>query len=275
MLPNAKQPHIFLKNMNGFFYYEGRPVDRNEALERCGNLGKVIIKPSLTGRGDGVRKITISDGITDLEEKSLRDVFDYYKEDYLIEELVHQHKDMSALNPSSINTIRIVTYRTGMEIKVVYTVIRIGRKDQSIDNESAGGISTIIYPDGTLGKYAYGSAGDDMIEFTDNGVRLEGYKVPSYFKAVEMAKENHYYLPYFKLMGWDMAIEEDGTPTMIEFNMTPDLSQSANGPAFGDYTEMVVKDAMSRPNSRKGNPTYRMLKPVYFKDVIRYFFHKK
>lgn len=249
ILPNAKQPHIFLKNMNGYYYYDGRPVDRSEALDACSNLGEVIIKPSLTGRGVGVRKIKIIDGMTDLDHKSLADVFDLYKEDFLIEELVHQHADMKVLNPSSINTIRIVTYRTEMEIKVVYTVIRIGRLGKPIDNESAGGISTIIHPDGTLGKYAYGSAGDDMIEATDSGVKLEGYKVPSYTKAVEMAKENHYSLPYFNLMGWDMAITEDGTPTMIEFNMTPDLSQSANGPAFGEYTELILKEAMNHRNT--------------------------
>ena len=249
ILPNIHQPKVFLKNMNGYFYFEGKPVDRNDAIQLCSNLGEVIIKPSLTGRGIGVSKITIQNGLTNLDEKSIQEVFDVYKEDFLIEELVHQHPLMTALNPSSINTIRIVTYRNDMEIVVVYTVIRIGRKDKPIDNESAGGISTIIYQDGTLGKYAYGSPGNDNIEFTDSGVRLEGYMIPSFSNAIDMVKKAHYQLPYFKLMGWDIAIEEDGTPTMREFNTTPDLSQSANGPAFGEYTEMILKEAKSRNNT--------------------------
>ena len=249
ILPNIHQPKVFLKNMNGYFYFEGKPVDRNDAIQLCSNLGEVIIKPSLTGRGIGVSKITIQNGLTNLDEKSIQEVFDVYKEDYLIEELIRQHPLMTALNPSSINTIRIVTYRNDMEIVVVYTVIRIGRKDKPIDNESAGGISTIINQDGTLGKYAYGSPGNDNIEFTDSGVRLEGYKIPSFSNAIDIVKKAHYQLPYFKLMGWDIAIEEDGTPTMIEFNTTPDLSQSANGPAFGEYTEMILKEAKSRNNT--------------------------
>ena len=249
ILPNIHQPKVFLKNMNGYFYFEGKPVDRNDAIRLCSNLGEVIIKPSLTGRGVGVSKITIQNGLTNLDEKSIQEVFDVYKEDYLIEELIRQHPLMTALNPSSINTIRIVTYRNEMEIVVVYTVIRIGRKDKPIDNESAGGISTIINQDGTLGKYAYGSPGNDNIEFTDSGVRLEGYMIPSFSNAIDMVKKAHYQLPYFKLMGWDIAIEEDGTPTMIEFNTTPDLSQSANGPAFGEYTEMILKEAKSRNNT--------------------------
>ena len=249
ILPNIHQPKVFLKNMNGYFYFEGKPVDRNDAIRLCSNLGEVIIKPSLTGRGVGVSKITIQNGLTNLDGKSIQEVFDVYKEDYLIEELIRQHPLMTALNPSSINTIRIVTYRNDMEIVVVYTVIRIGRKDKPIDNESAGGISTIINQDGTLGKYAYGSPGNDNIEFTDSGVRLEGYKIPSFSNAIDIVKKAHYQLPYFKLMGWDIAIEEDGTPTMIEFNTTPDLSQSANGPAFGEYTEMILKEAKSRNNT--------------------------
>lgn len=249
ILPNIHQPKVFLKNMNGYFYFEGKPVDRNDAIQLCSNLGEVIIKPSLTGRGVGVSKITIQNGLTNLDGKSIQEVFDVYKEDYLIEELIRQHPLMTALNPSSINTIRIVTYRNEMEIVVVYTVIRIGRKDKPIDNESAGGISTIINQDGTLGKYAYGSPGNDNIEFTDSGVRLEGYKIPSFSNAIDIVKKAHYQLPYFKLMGWDIAIEEDGTPTMIEFNTTPDLSQSANGPAFGEYTEMILKEAKSRNNT--------------------------
>ena len=249
ILPDARQPKIYMKNMNGYFYVGRTAVSKETAVEMCKDLGDVIIKPSLTARGKGVAKIHIENGMTDMDGKSLSEVFDSYKSDYLIEELVHQHKDMAALNPSSINTIRILTYRTGMEVKVVYTVIRIGRSGQSVDNESAGGISTRINPDGTLAKYAFGAPGVDYVEFTDSGVKLDGYRIPSFDDAIEMVKQNHLHLPFFNLVGWDVAITEDGTPTMIEFNMTPDLSQSANGPAFGEYTEMIIKDAMRRPNT--------------------------
>ena len=235
--------------MNGYFYFDDQAVTEDKALELCANLGEVIIKPSLTGRGKGVKKISITNGSIEPEGMSLSQLFNEYKTDYLLEEVVRQHDAMSALNPSSVNTIRIVTYRSGMDVMVVYTVIRIGRKNKTIDNESAGGISTIINEDGSLGKYAYGAPGCDQIEYTDVGVKLEGYKIPSYQSAVNIAKESHLHLPYFNLMGWDFAIEKDGKPVLIEFNMTPDLSQSANGPAFGEKTEMILKDARQHQNT--------------------------
>lgn len=248
-LPHTHQPKIYLKNMGGYYYIDGRAVSEEEALSLCGNLGEVIIKPSLTGRGKGVRRIVIANGMTDYKNLSLKDVFDEYNADFLVQKVIRQHAEMKALNPSSINTIRIVSYRNGMDVHIVYTVIRIGRKGMNVDNESAGGISAIIHPDGCIGKYAYGAPGVDKVEFTDSGVRLEGYKVPSFDKAQEFVKMSHMQLPYFNLIGWDIAIEEDGSPIMIELNLNPDLSQSANGPAFGDYTEMILRDAMSRKDT--------------------------
>lgn len=247
-LPHTHQPKIYVKNMGGYFYAEGQPITKEEAIHLCRDLGDVIIKPSLTGRGNGVRKVHIEDGIVD-NKQALEELFHEYFADYLVQQVIVQHPDMKALNSSSVNTIRIVTYRTGMEVKTVYTVIRIGRRGMNIDNESAGGISAIIHPDGTIGKYAYGAPGVDNVEFTDTGIKLDGYKVPSYNKAIEMVKQSHMQLPYFNMIGWDIAIEEDGTPVMIELNLNPDLSQSANGPAFGEYTEMILKDAMSRKNT--------------------------
>lgn len=249
ILPNAHQPHIYLKNMNGYYTFEGKPVTKEGAAELCKDLGPVIIKPSLTARGEGVRKLNIVNGKVLSTGENLIDVLTKYGKDFLIEDLVEQHEQMNVLNPSSVNTIRIVTYRSGMDIKIVYTVIRIGRAGQEVDNESAGGISAKINSDGTIAKYAYGAPGVDKVEYTDTGAKLEGFVVPSYKEALDFVKEQHYNLPYFNIVGWDIAIEKDGKPIVIEFNMTPDLSQSANGPAFGDLTEEIFAEAMKYNNT--------------------------
>lgn len=271
LLPDMKQPHTHLKNRNGYFYVENKAVSLDEAAEKCADLGDVIIKPTLSSHGNGVKKLHIEKGVVDEKGTTLKDLLVKYGKNYLIQDLVIQHPTMKALNPDSINTMRIVTYRSGMEVFVMYAAIRIGRKGHVIDNESAGGISTKINMDGTLCKYAYGSPGEDKIEVTDTGVKLEGYQVPSFEKAIALVKEQHLTLPFQDLLGWDICIDAAGEPVMLEWNTTPELSQSAVGPAFGDYTEMVVRDAMSRPNSRLGDPTYRMLPFVGLKEMIRFY----
>lgn len=249
MLPNATHPHMYLKNINGYYYYESKPVRKEDAVNLCRNLGRVLVKPSLDSRGSGVQIIDLQDGTDIITGEKLPDMFIRYDRDFLIEEVICQHDGLAALNPTSLNTIRVLSYRNGMDVYVVYTVIRIGRKGKTIDNESAGGISARINPDGKLARYAYGAPGDDNIEFTDSGVKLDGYEIPSFDKVIDFVKEQHLYMPWFDLIGWDIAINKEGNPVVIEFNITPDLSQSANGPAFGEYTEMILKDAMSRKNT--------------------------
>jgi hypothetical protein len=249
MLPNATHPHMFLKNINGYYYFEGKPVTKDEAVRLCANLGRVLVKPSLDSRGSGVKIVNLQNGSDIISGEKLANMFDKYDRDFLIEEVICQHDDMAALNPTSLNTIRVLSYRNGMDVHIIYTVIRIGRKGKTIDNESAGGISARINPDGKLAKFAYGAPGDDNIEFTDSGVKLDGYEIPSFQKMIEFVKEQHLYMPWFDLIGWDIAINKEGNPVVIEFNITPDLSQSANGPAFGEYTETIIKDAMGRQNT--------------------------
>ncbi len=249
LLKGIRQPETIVKNMNGHFYLQGNSVSKEEALEGCKNLEDVIIKPSLMSHGDGVTKFSCRDGKTSVNGKSIGQLFNDYNTNFIVQKVVHQHEIMNKLNPSSVNTIRILTYRSDMEVIVLYAVIRIGRMGWDIDNETAGGISTKINADGTLCKYAYGAPGNDMIEKTDSGIVLEGYCIPSFDKAVKTVKKLHLQLPHFDLIGWDICIDTDGEPVLIEWNVWPELSQSANGPAFGNYTEKVLKEIWDRKNT--------------------------
>jgi hypothetical protein len=250
VLPNAPHPEIIMKNMNGYYYFNGKPVNRQEAIELCNNLGRVIIKPSLKSQGRDIRIIEIKDGLTNYKDLTVAQLFDLYNKNYCIQKIINQHEDMKKLNSSSVNTIRILTYRSDMEILVLYTAIRIGRQNSDVDNESSGGISANIKPDGTLVKYGISKPEDGQIEKTDNGTILEGYVVPSYDKAVKMAQEQHFNLPFFDIIAWDIAIREDGEPIIIEWNVLPGLSQSACGPALGNYTERIINELKEKSKTR-------------------------
>ena len=241
--------HSILKNMNGYYYYEGRPVSEEEAVNLCRNMDKVIIKPSRESKGKGVQLITVKNGISDVDGKSIGDLFKEYKKDFLIQECVKQHQRMAALNPTSVNTMRILSYRSGMEVLSIYSVVRIGRSGSVVDNQCKGGISTTIDQNGKLGKSAFGGYSKDNIVMTDSGITLDGYQLPSYDKAIEMVKRLHLKLPFFDIVGWDVAIQEDGEPVLIEFNSNPGLSQSAFGSGMGEYTERIIKELWPRPNT--------------------------
>lgn len=249
LFPGENVVHSILKNVFGHYYFEGRPVSEEEAEDLCRDLGKVIIKPTRSSRGRGVKVFSVKDGVTDLDGMTVAELFRKYKKDFAVQEWVKQHKDMAALNPTSVNTMRILSYRSGMEVLIIYSVVRIGHKDSVIDNQCAGGISTTISEDGRLGGTAFGGYSADNITKTDTGIVLEGYQLPSYDKAIEMVKRLHLKMPYFDLIGWDVAIQEDGEPVLIEYNMNPGLSQSAFKSGMGKYTERVIRELWPRPNT--------------------------
>ena len=250
LLPNVKHPHTILKRMNGYFYFENKPVSKQEAISLCQNITHAIIKPVLNHSGAGVKGLEIKNGVTNLNGWTVEQLFDKYGNNFQIQERLKQHERMNLLNATSVNTIRILTYRSDMEILIIYSVVRIGRQGQVVDNQSAGGISAIIGEDGKLGKYAFGGYSDDKVEKTDSGTILEGFELPSYSKAIETVKRLHYQLPFFNLIGWDIAIDEEGDPVVIEWNADPGLSQSAYGPGFGKYTERILRELWPRKNSR-------------------------
>ena len=249
LFPGENIVHSILKNMNGYYYYEGRPVSEEDAVALCSNLDNVVIKPSKLSEGKGVQVFSSKDGVTDLDGETVVQLFKEYKKDFLVQEWVHQHERMAALNPTSVNTMRILSYRSGMEVLIVYSVVRIGRSGSVVDNQCAGGISTTIDDNGRLGKEAFGGFSTDNIDKTDTGIVLEGYQLPSYDKAIEMVQRLHLKLPFFNLVGWDVAIQENGEPVLIEFNTNPGLSQSAFKSGMGKYTERIIRDLWPRPNT--------------------------
>lgn len=249
LFPGENIVHSILKNMNGYYYFEGNPVSEDEAISLCQNMENVIIKPSKESQGHGVQLFNVRDGKTDIDGISIAQLFKRYKKDFLIQEWVKQHKGMAALNPTSVNTMRILSYRSGMEILIIYSVVRIGRSGSVVDNQCAGGISTTITEEGKLGKEAFGGYSKDNIEKTDTGIVLDGYQLPSYDKAIEFVKRLHLKLPFFNIVGWDVAIQEDGEPVLIEFNTNPGLSQSAFKSGMGKYTERIIRELWPKPNT--------------------------
>ncbi|MBQ7280374.1 MAG: hypothetical protein IJR13_06625 [Bacteroidales bacterium] len=248
LFPGENVARSILKKMNDYYYFEGKPVSEKEAIELCANLKDVIIKPSRETQGRGVQLFSATDGVTDINGMTIAKLFEEYQHNFMIQRRVHQHKDLAALNPTSVNTLRVVSFRSGMEVLIVYSVIRIGRKGQVIDNQCAGGISTMVGPDGRLSKNAFGGYTTDNVPKTDTGIVLEGYQYPSYDKAIAFVKRLHMQLPFFNMIGWDVAIEENGDPILIEFNNNPQLSQSAFGSGYGKYTERIIRETWAEPH---------------------------
>lgn len=254
LFADIHRPRTIIKNLNGYFYDDRHAITREEALERCANLPGAVIKPSLIGMwGKSIRVFSTTDGTTDKGE-NFASLLDEYNRNFIVQEKVKQHPEMDRLNPTSLNTLRVLSYRQGMEVYILYVIARIGRMGQCIDNETAGGINADVdLTSGCIRDCAYGSPAERQIFRTDVGTELTGFPIPAFSETIQLAKELHMRMPYFNLIGWDFGVDEAGLPVMIEWNRAPDMSQTAHGPAFGDLTEDIVREAQRR------NDTFRMI----------------
>ncbi len=244
------RPSTIIRNINGSYFDSCHPISREEALQRCSHLKSAVIKPSMFGKwGTGVRVFSTDNGYVS-EKETIEDVFNRFGNNFIVQEKVVQHPEMSRLNPTSLNTLRILSLLYGNEVIILYAVVRIGRKNRVVDNETSGGINADIdLASGRIWDCAYGTPSEKRITHTDVGTLLKGFQIPSFDEAIRIVKDLHLRLPYFHLVGWDFGIDDQGRPVMIEWNRNPDLSQTAHGPAFGEMTEEIIKFALKQPDS--------------------------
>ena len=251
LFPDVNRPQTIIKNVNGFYYDDKKPISKNEAISRCSNLKEAVIKPTVLGTwGQGVKLFHADNGFVTEMNMSVDDLFTRYKRSFIIQSKLEQHPDLARLNPTSVNTIRVLSYRKENEVIILYAVIRIGRMGKVVDNETAGGIKADInLQTGRIKGPAFGSPTEKNMPQTDSGAELDNYLIPSFPQVLDFVKDLHMRLPYFRLIGWDVSVDTDGNPVMIEWNKSAELSQVAHGPAFGDYTEEILTSAMKQKNT--------------------------
>lgn len=251
LFPDVNRPQTFIKNINGFYYDGKNSISKEEAISRCSNLKEAIIKPSVFGTwGEGVKLFHTENGVIPEMDMSINDLFAQYKKGFIVQSKLEQHPNLARLNPTSVNTIRVMSYRKEDEVIILYAVIRIGRLGKVVDNETAGGIKADIdLQTGRIKGPAFGSPTEPKMPQTDSGAVLDNYLIPSFPQVLDFVKNLHLRLPYFRLIGWDISVDTNGQPVMIEWNKSAELSQVAHGPAFGDYTEEILATALKERNT--------------------------
>ena len=152
-------------------------------------------------------------------------------DDWVVQRVVRQCESLGAFNTESANTLRIMTYRSTAGLRHVSSVLRMGRAGSRVDNRSTGGVTCGI--DAGLLR-PVGHLGYERIEaHPDSGIRFAGFRVPAWREAVEACLAGHEAIPAMDLVSWDVAIDADEQPTLIELNVVEQglrIHQLENGP---------------------------------------------
>ena len=227
---NFPTPKILYYTKNGKLFYD----EYNHSKDISSIFAKDMdaFAKQFDGQlGNGVFAIKVQDSKVYVNKELVSSTDDLLKTfttaDYIIQERIIQHPELNKLCSTAVNTIRLVTLITpNEEIIAVRAGLRIGREGSCVDNCAKGGIFVgIDMNTGKLMKKGIIKPPQGMIAYQhpDNGVVFEGFEIPFFKEAVEMAKELHSRLYRIHSVGWDIAITSEG-PTFIEGNSLWEIS---------------------------------------------------
>ena len=239
LFPHLLRPRTIVKNSCGRYYGGSQnTISREEAIELCLREKSFIVKRAMSSSG-GMSIKVFDEG--EISRDTVEKIFSDYGMNFVIQELVRQHADLAALNPSSLNTLRVMTLYFQGEVHVLSAQLRIGGNGARVDNYSSGGFACNVNEDGRLSERAVSKA-QGWATVHPNGYAFSDVVVPCFGKVIETIKREHARLSHLNLIGWDFAVSESGEPVFIEINMVPGQNQNGSGPTFGDLTEEVLKD---------------------------------
>lgn len=166
--------------------------------------------------GKGIEKI-------DSLEQNADDLYQSLKSSgqTLLEEVIIQHPELNKLNPSAINTIRIVTIVKDNLPHVVFAGLRCGRAGFVVDNFVAGGMTVPIdIETGVINNVAVDKVGNVFDIHPDTKTPFHGFKLPDWDAVIALAKTAALRVETVKYVGWDIASTPTG-PILVEGNHFP------------------------------------------------------
>ena len=124
-------------------------------------------------------------------------------------------------------------------VKICSMILRMGIGDSKVDNASSGGITVGIQESGNLKRKAYSVDGMCYDLHPTTGIEFDKIKIPNISLIKDLVLNQAPNFPHFRLISWDIALDKDNCPILIEANLCDgelDFHQLNNG-----YLCLVMK----------------------------------
>lgn len=195
-----------------------KEAQENEIHSFLEKYKEVIIKPAGGACGAGIFKINQED------KEAIDNLLTRIKngENLIMEQVIVQHEDMSKMNPSSVNTIRVITMVDPKgEVHIINTLAKFGGSAACISNTAGGGCCCHIDTEtGILDRPGKDIHGNSYFRHPVTGIIIPGYQIPNWEGVCEYAKNLAKVVPTGRYIGWDIVILPDGYD-VIEGNLHP------------------------------------------------------
>lgn len=217
---------IFYSMAKDFFK---RPVyvfdksTRKEHMEAfVSKADKLFVKPLDGSLGKGAFIIESNDYV------SLYDKLTRSGKCWMLEGVINQVDDMSMWNKTSVNTVRIPSFKVNGEIHILQPFFRTGRKGQIVDNAGAGGILCVIDEvSGVIKTDGFDEHNNQYEYHPDCGLKYKDWQIPHWNELRGLVRKVHLALPDdFRYIGFDFALTPSGWD-LIEGNWGQMVGQIA------------------------------------------------
>ena len=208
----TKDKFGFYQRLKSFYQRDVILVSGQNDFEMFSNFCKkhdsFIVKPLKGGGGKGISVVHLQN------QSQIKQVFNELNGNgsYVIEELIQQDERLSEFCNSSVNSMRVPSFRHGDSVKIGWSFLRFGRNGSVIDNATSGGVFALADLDsGELISDAYDKSGHVYEYHPDTKKKFKGYKIPEWNQLLEVVKQAHLALGEDDVyVGFDVALSKRG-----------------------------------------------------------------
>lgn len=241
-----KQPSLICLCNRGVFYDANFDIVKKEAIAQLlYSSDDFIIKPTKnTSGGKGVRLVNGGN------KEEIQSLIDDYGDNWIVQEPLEQSEVTAQFNPSSLNTFRFTTLFINGKVSTQSIIFKTGSVGSVVDNLSSGGVLVGVSSDGELREYGVNNK-YCKCEKTASGFELKGSKIKEVpTMADQMEYYHRRYFPSLGIVGWDVALDKNSQPVVIEANLIfPGIlfeQLAISTPIFGYRTEEVIQFVLNK-----------------------------
>ena len=248
-------PRAVLRGINGVFYDNDYEIVENERakfiLSELSEYNQYILKPAAETSGGVdiflVEKINNEFKVNG-QQHSIPDFVELlrYKgyRNFILQYRIKQHQWMDNFNKSSVNVIRLYTYRSIIDntIHLLHAYIRFGKEGNIVDGLRYGGRTCGISNNGILYEYSLSMDGEKYYDHNIINMKND-ISVPLFNEIKNTAFNIASSCYYHRLLGFDFTIDINNKIRLFEINnnFIGIINQQMNsGPLFGEYTDEII-----------------------------------
>ncbi len=216
--------------INGFWLdREHRHLETSSLKEHLfANADAAFFKTDGAAQGKGVRRVTRAE----FDPGRLSS-----QGNFVVQSAIEQHPFFNEFTADSVATLRITTVKPpGQSATNRASILRLGHGGATFLTADAIRVP-VIDDQGSLSGRATDASWMSHTIHPDSKVAFSGKRIPGFQRAVAMCEELHDQSPFTTLIGWDIAIDRNADPVVMEWNegiAGIALSEASLGPCFKD-----------------------------------------